>query len=261
MQYVRAVFQSTGTMSLPPATSSAVPEGLLHPEPMSRPNGDHHVSFLLPKLRLEIRDLKDQAIVRALSAVNFSECLTECTQNVLRHLYLHPEEASTNVPPTRSVTLILRDMEGVAYTTGSELDNDHKEIHFSTRHMGNTKAENLRSELYGVVTHELVHCFQYNGLHSCNGGLIEGIADWVRLRCGHVPPHWSPKTEDKTWDAGYETTGYFLDFLERQCGEGTVRRINEKLRLERYEEKTFWPELLDDTVENLWCIYAASLAK
>lgn len=31
-------------------------------------------------------------------------------------------------PPTRSVTVFLEDMGGVAYTTGTDLDNDHKEI-------------------------------------------------------------------------------------------------------------------------------------
>lgn len=79
----------------------------------------------------------------------------------------------------RSITLILRPMDGVAFSTGSELDGDHKEIHFSTDYIGNlsqkTKLER-RKEIYGVVTHEAVHCFQYNALGTCPSGLIEGIA-------------------------------------------------------------------------------------
>ena len=39
----------------------------------------------------------------------------------------------------RSVTLYLEEMGGVAYTKGSELDDDHKEIHFSIQHIMNAK--------------------------------------------------------------------------------------------------------------------------
>lgn len=66
-------------------------------------------------------------------------------------------------------------MDGVAYTKGSDLDDDHKEIHFSTRHILNSKAR-AADEIRGVVTHEMVHCFQYNAKGTCPGGLIEGIA-------------------------------------------------------------------------------------
>lgn len=75
----------------------------------------------------------------------------------------------------RSVTLYLEDMDGVAHTMGSDLDNDHKEIHFSTRHIENNK-QRAKDEIMGVIVHEMVHCFQYNAKGSCPGGLIEGIA-------------------------------------------------------------------------------------
>lgn len=75
----------------------------------------------------------------------------------------------------RSVTLYLEDMDGVAFTKGSELDDDHKEIHFSTRHIENNK-QRCKDEVLGVIVHEMVHCFQYNAKGSCPGGLIEGIA-------------------------------------------------------------------------------------
>lgn len=73
------------------------------------------------------------------------------------------------------MTLYLEDMDGVAYTKGSDLDDDHKEIHFSTRHIENSR-QRAQSEILGVVVHEMVHCFQYNGKGTCPGGLIEGIA-------------------------------------------------------------------------------------
>lgn len=66
-------------------------------------------------------------------------------------------------------------MDGVAYTKSSDLDVDHKELHFATRHIENNR-HRAAHEIHGVLVHELVHCFQYNALGTCPGGLIEGIA-------------------------------------------------------------------------------------
>ncbi|KAH8659135.1 peptidase of plants and bacteria-domain-containing protein [Tricladium varicosporioides] len=219
----------------------------------------HH--FPLPKLRLEIRDLNHRGTEAFLTSVIASEALQRAVQSVLSLLYLSPSEATTTVPPTRSVTLILRSMEGVAYTTGSELDSDHKEIHFSLDYIHNNIAPlRLTDEIMGVLTHEMVHCYQYNAFGTCPGGLIEGIADWVRLNAKLSPPHWK-KEGSGSWDAGYQHTGYFLEYLDQRFGPGTIRRINEKLRIERYDEKKFWTEICGRPVKQLWEDYGKALDK
>ena len=223
---------------------------------------DPDEKFPQPKLRLEIRDLGHPGAVRFLSSVNASQVLRDAVANVLRLLYASPSEPTTHVPPTRSVTVVLRDMGGVAYTTGSDLDDDHKEIHFSLGYIAGINprdgqpggAQRATDEITGVLTHELVHCYQYNAKGTCPGGLIEGIADWVRLNCDLSPPHWRRETSGK-WDGGYQHTAYFLEYLEGRFGSGTVRRLNEKLRTQRYEEKRFWTELLGRPVEQLWGDY------
>ncbi|CAK7244084.1 MAG: hypothetical protein STHCBS139747_005618 [Sporothrix thermara] len=211
-----------------------------------------------PKLRLEVRDLTHEGASIFFSRVNVAGVMEMAVGNVQRLLYgrsARYADPATHCPPTRSVTLILRDMDGVAYTTGSELDSDHKEIHFSLRYIANVKprGERVTAEIIGVLTHELVHCYQWNGRGTCPGGLIEGIADWVRLQCALSPPHWKrdPAAVGR-WDGGYQHTAYFLDYLERRFGEGTVRRINEKLRLDHYDGATFWPSLLGHSVDQLW---------
>lgn len=217
------------------ANKSSTPEAL--PKQPIKP------TFPPPKLRLEIRDLNHDGTKTFLSSVIASTALATSVQSVLSLLYKSPTSQTTTVPATRSVTLILRSMGGVAYTTGSELDGDHKEIHFSLDYIRNSIASSRTThEIMGVLTHEMVHCYQYNGFGTCPGGLIEGIADWVRLNSDLSPPHWKKELGDK-WDAGYQHTGYFLDYLEKRFGEGLVRRINEKLRIERYEEKRFWTEI------------------
>lgn len=220
--------------------------------------GEDHAHFTPPKLRLEIRDLSHPGAKAYLTAVNTADCLTTAVQNVLQWLYTSPSCKTTHVPPCRSVTLIVRDMPGVAYTTGSELDNDHKEIHLSQQYVQQIKEDRLTDEVTGVLTHELVHCLQYSGKGTCPGGLIEGIADWVRLGCKLAPPHWKRESNGK-WDAGYQTTAYFLEYLEGRFGKGTVQRLNEKLRTQRYEEKPFWTELVGRPVEQLWKDYSEKL--
>jgi hypothetical protein len=216
--------------------------------------------FPLPKLRLEVRDLNHDGADTFFSSVTARKALATSVQNVLSLLYKTPATPTTTVPSTRSVTLILRSMPGVAYTTGTDLDSDHKEIHFSLDYIQRIDTSRSGHEIMGVLTHEMVHCYQYNGFGTCPGGLVEGIADWVRLNSDLSPPHWKKEANGK-WDAGYQQTGYFLEYLETRFGKGTVRRLNEKLRIERYEEKRFWTEICGRPVEQLWGDYQGVLKK
>ncbi|KAH7031114.1 peptidase of plants and bacteria-domain-containing protein [Microdochium trichocladiopsis] len=237
------------------------------PAASSEPSSD---GFKLPKLRLRIDDITHPGASIFLGNYNASGDFEHCVRSVIRQLYSDTDKSPSattahqlrhHPPPTRSVTLILRDMPGVAYTTGSDLDSDHKEIHFSLGYIqGINPPERRHAEIMGVVTHELVHCYQYNAHGTCPGGLIEGVADWVRLECQLAPPHW--KRGDGTgdgdsnggrWDAGYQKTAFFLEYLAGRFGADTVRRLNEKLRTtRRYEDKPFWTELVGRPVEQLW---------
>jgi hypothetical protein len=99
---------------LPNRTRDATEPG---PEPISETVTENQ-SFSKPKLRLEIRDLDHPGAFKFLNSVNSATVLSSAVNNVLRLLYKSPSDKHTTVPPTRSVTLILRDMGGVAYTTG-----------------------------------------------------------------------------------------------------------------------------------------------
>ncbi|KAI0404416.1 BSP-domain-containing protein [Xylaria palmicola] len=227
-----------------------------HVKEASKANGVPSPSakeFPRPRLRLHLNDLTDDGSSIFLSSINPSTLLPSAVSRVQKALYVHPE-GGYHMPTTRSVTLIVRPMDGVAYTTGIDLDPEqHKEIHLSSRYVAAISPNRRGHEIEGVIVHELVHCYQYNGHGHAPGGLIEGIADWVRLGAGLAPPHWRKGDEVKgKWDAGYQHTAYFLQYLEDRFGEGTVRRLNEALRTSRYEEKPFWTELLGRPVEQLW---------
>jgi hypothetical protein len=242
--------QSYSTVAQHPAT------GNISGDTASKTNSKQEPdpAFPLPKLLLEVRDLRHIGSRAFLSSVVPTTAIEFAVKRVLDLLYISPKCPTTIIPGTRSVTLILRSMGGVAYTTGTELDGDHKEIHFSIEYIDGIPNSRKADEILGVLTHEMVHCYQYNAQGTCPGGLIEGIADWVRLNSNLSPPHWKRETSGK-WDAGYQHTAYFLDYLEKRYGDGTISRMNNKLRTGKYNEKAFWAELLGRPVEQLWNDY------
>ncbi|KAG8872311.1 hypothetical protein FRB97_007769 [Tulasnella sp. 331] len=117
----------------------------------------------------------------------------------------------------------------------------------------------LAREIKGVLLHEMVHVQQYSGTKDlAPGGLIEGIADYCRLRSGWAAAHWSQGPGGK-WDSGYQVTGYFLDWLEKERGcTEFVAKCNEALRENSWDEK--WCETeTGSSWEKLWDEYQAAM--
>jgi hypothetical protein len=185
-----------------------------------------------------------------------SSALESAVDTVLRLLYTDIEKSC--IPPTRSITLVIREMDGVAYTTGLDIDDDHKEIHLSTKYIEHVSESRQKEEINGVLVHEMVHCWQHHGGNTAPGGLTEGVADWVRLKAGYAPPHWR-RRGDCDWDAGYERTAYFLEWLEKEHGEDVVRKINQALRGCEYDAKKLWHNCCGKSIEELWQEYKQSL--
>ncbi|KAI5853068.1 peptidase of plants and bacteria-domain-containing protein [Morchella snyderi] len=200
----------------------------------------------IPKLLFKCKDVAHPGAAVYFAHSNTASLLRDAVVGVLESLYTFDTAPNTQ----RSVTLILRDMDGVAYTTSSDLDVDHKEIHVSLKYLSTLSPTIAASEILGVIRHEMVHCFQYNAHNTCPGGLIEGIADWVRLKAGFTPPHW--RRGGKHWDDGYQNTAYFLEWLEQRFGEGTVARVNGLLGNGKYKVG-MWEEVCSGCgVESLW---------
>ncbi|MCJ1403771.1 hypothetical protein MMC11_006994 [Xylographa trunciseda] len=248
--------------SIPPeATASPIPlrpaKAAAESATTSRPHPKPGIPT--PKLRLECKDLSHPGALIFFGTTNPATILSDAVTVVLQTLYI-PFEGNAAIPPTRSITLVLRSMPGVAYTTGIDLDDDHKEIHFSLDYIANIKntsasPQRQRQEIEGVIVHEMVHCWQWTALGTAPGGLIEGIADFVRLRDALDPPHWK-KESGGDWDAGYQHTAYFLEWIDAKFGEGNVMRVNEALRDKKYDEKSFWRQLFGKSVQDLWSEYS-----
>ncbi|CAN1134509.1 Basic secretory protease (Fragments) [Linum perenne] len=149
--------------------------------------------------------------------------------------------------PVQQVSLFIDDMDGVAYASNGE-------IHVSARYI-NGYTGDLRREFTGVMYHEMTHVWQWNGNGRAPGGLIEGIADFVRLKADLAPSHWVGPGKGDRWDQGYDVTARFLDYCEG-LRSGFVAELNKKMRY-GYNDG-FFRELTGKSVDQLWRDYKAN---
>ncbi|KAL7156877.1 hypothetical protein ABFS83_02G038900 [Erythranthe nasuta] len=145
------------------------------------------------------------------------------------------------------VNLFIDDMDGVAYAINDE-------IHVSARYIGGFSGD-VKREITGVLYHEMTHIWQWNGSGQAPGGLIEGVADYVRLKAGYAPSHWVAPGQGDRWDQGYDVTARFLDYCDELSSGTFVAELNKKMR-DGYSDG-FFEDLLGKSVDTLWMDYKA----
>ncbi|XP_018500070.2 uncharacterized protein LOC103935499 [Pyrus x bretschneideri] len=144
------------------------------------------------------------------------------------------------------VTLIVENITGVAYAVNNE-------IHVSASYIAGYSGD-VKKEITGVLYHESTHVWQWNGNGQAPGGLIEGIADYVRLKAGYAPSHWVQPGQGDRWDRGYEVTAWFLDYLN-SLKNGFVAEMNKKMR--SGYNANYFVDILGKNVDQLWSEYKA----
>ncbi|KAG5625219.1 hypothetical protein H5410_010437, partial [Solanum commersonii] len=92
------------------------------------------------------------------------------------------------------------------------------------------------------------------GNSSTPGGLIEGIADYVRLKAGYVVSNWAKNDQGTLWDESYSVTARFLDYCNGLRNR-FVAELNKKMR--SGYSNNFLVELLGKTPEQLFVDYKA----
>lgn len=170
---------------------------------------------------------------------------------------LYPEKTFTPKLVQSPVNLVMRDMDGVAHAANSysfsgpwvsqaSRNVTHKsDFIFSTQYLSKLNTHSDPAfEIRGIIYHELTHTFQYSA-ENTPGGLIEGIADFVRLRGNFAAKHWTESPEGKKWDQGYETTAYFLDWADKSIYPGFVAYVNQWLGNNKtYHEQTMFDDIM-----------------
>lgn len=214
-------------------------------------------SIPLPPIHLRIHPIGEEGAIHFLQTFGpkSAEILASHCRYIIAALY--PSTSDPSFPTIHTITLYIRPVDGVAYTTENMIDPKAKEIHFNTNYIKQCTFH----EISGVLIHELVHVWQRDGEGSTPGGFIEGLADYVRLKSGLGAAHWhksKPQT-NQTWDAGYERTGWFLEWVEDHAkdGKGWVKRVNTRLGKEKWGDWV-WKEAGAEGVEELWKGYLKS---
>ncbi|THF94073.1 hypothetical protein TEA_018407 [Camellia sinensis var. sinensis] len=130
-------------------------------------------------------------------------------------------------------------MNGVTYTRDDS-------VNYIQGYLGDVK-----TEITGVVYHEMTHVWQWDRSPQtvAPGGLIEGVADFVRLKAGYAPSHWVKPGQGNQWDQGYNVIARFLDYCD-SIRNGFVAELNKKIR--NGYNADYMVELLGKTVDQLW---------
>ncbi|WOL16881.1 hypothetical protein Cni_G25669 [Canna indica] len=177
--------------------------------------------------------------------LDYSKQVLAAASSFIWTTFQQPSEADRK--PVQLITLIVESMDGVAYT------NSNHEIHVSANYIAGYNGD-VRTEIVGVLYHEATHVWQWNGAGAANPGLIEGIADFVRLKAGYAPGHWVGPGGGDRWDQGYDVTARFLDYCN-DLMSGFVAQLNAKMKTGYSDD--FFLQLLGKTVDQLWADYKA----
>jgi hypothetical protein len=148
-------------------------------------------------------------------------------------------------------TVTIRPMDGVAYTTGTNVVVSADWC----RH-------EIEGQAIGSVVHEMVHVVQQYGRlgygDRAPGWLVEGMADyvrwfkfepkshgadivWMRRHGKHFSPH---------YDDSYRVSANFLNWVTEKYDSNMVTQVNAVLREGNYTDD-FWKQRTDKTVQEL----------
>ncbi|GLT45707.1 hypothetical protein SLA2020_195200 [Shorea laevis] len=172
------------------------------------------------------------------------QTLPSATDFIWRLFQQNNDADRKNVP---KVTLFIDNMNGPPAYSGNN------EIHVNANYVGNYPGD-VKREFTGMLFHEMTHIWQWDGNQQAPRGLIEGIADFVRLKASYAPSHWVKAGQGDRWDDGYDVTARFLDYCN-DLKNGFVAELNKKMR-NGYNDNYF-AELPGKSVDQLWNDYKA----
>lgn len=148
----------------------------------------------------------------------------------------------------QSFTITFKNMDGVAYTSGTSV-------------VCAAAWFKAHPDDQGAVIHELVHVVQQYRSRRNPGWLVEGVADYIRWIKYEPPtkrPHPNPARAKYT--DSYRTTAAFLEFVAANYDHEIAVQLNEAMREGRYRPE-LWSEYTGKTVDDLWAEYVKTLQK
>lgn len=165
------------------------------------------------------------------------------------HRLFQQNNDAADTKSVQKVSVIVENIDGVAFASNNN-------IHISAGYI-ERYPQDIKKEITGVLYHEMAHVMQWNGNGQAPSGLIEGMADFVRMKAGYAADHWNPPGVGYDWNQGYEVTAHFLNYCN-SIKNGFVADFNKKMK-DSYSE-SYFSELLGKPVTQLWSDYKAMYA-
>lgn len=192
--------------------------------------------------------------------------IKESVLGVVKTLYWSTMDS---IPAIRKINYTLEDVRGISAKSGGVPEIN---IFYSTRWIEqsakNGGDDKVLYETEGVLFHELVHGFQLEpkgiGSYATNRtffAFIEGMADAVRAHNGYFPA--SNRKPGGNWMDGYQTTGFFLEWLTTK-DKDFLRKFNKSaLEVIPWSFDDAIKHVLGEknSVEGLWNEYQEFLTK
>jgi hypothetical protein len=140
----------------------------------------------------------------------------EVGRSVCRILYRHADE----VRDANHITLIIRDDPD--YPGWKAGDVGDITVMISTHFLAIVAGQgrSVLDEITGVLLHEMTHMYQNDdqaageGTYARLGNVVEGVADFVRIRAGHTPSGATPAKTGEWDDVGYTKPAFFLLWID-----------------------------------------------
>jgi hypothetical protein len=192
------------------------------------------------------------------TAPDTAAILTDVFHRVCAELY----ESVDEVPDIRLVhSGFVQDTSGLAYTVAAS--DTVKGVYMNLSYFASDPTD---AGLVGVWEHESTHVWQYSGARGLGNDVqvweIEGFADFVRYRIGGgLTVTLAARTHGGSYQDGYQTTGFFFDWIDRTW-PGSLRAFNLELGVSQ-RTNTKWPDdwftrTTGKGVDSLWSQYQSS---
>ncbi|MCU4154763.1 hypothetical protein J1N10_02175 [Carboxylicivirga sp. A043] len=200
-------------------------------------------------------DLYTELVPKPIELIN-QVCLDVC-----RILYRSVDE----VDVLRILDYSIEDIETISAKGGNA---PHINIFFSSSYLQQKKGilsdEELVAEIVGVLYHELAHGYQYSpkgaGGYQKGAdyfGVIEGIADYVRLNAGYSS--YDYRKPGGHWNDGYKTTAFFIDWLCTKDKDFAYQLNLSAKTIVPWSWEAACQDILSASVEDLWNEYQTYL--
>ena len=143
--------------------------------------------------------------------------------------------------------LTIRPMDGVAYTSGTNVDVSSSWCQ-----------DQMHGEAIGSLVHELVHVVQHYQHRDNPGWLVEGLADYIRWFLYEPQSHGADvvwiqhrgKNFSPRYDGSYRVTANFLNWTREKYDPNIAAEVSAAMRDGKYTED-FWKQHTGKSVQDL----------